>query len=675
LAAVALVAVGLSLLQGRFVALLGVLGSFLTPALVMTPNPSAWGFAVYLLVVEAACLAVARYQAWWWFAFATLAGAGIWPVLWMIGQWRTGDEWPFGLYLLITAVVFFVARPRAEASDEAQDWLTDLQTLDVPSRLVWAATGVVILALYIMVRVSDYSPAALMFFGGGVLFSLIVGRREARFDGLAIASAVATLLLLAGMPVPKIVVAPPALPGAPLIPPELSFYAETNFVFGALFAVGGFVALWGAKRAAIWAGISAAVPVLLLVLAYDRVVDFNVDLAWSALALSLAAPNLFAAERVERYRSMHGLEISLGFYAAAVTACLSLAAAMSIREAWLTVALAIELPILGLISKRITGKSLPVIAGIVAAIVLVRLLFNYNIFQYPLSANPGLSWIVYGYGIPALAFFAAARLFRTADVEPLVILLKAGGLVFSVLFVSLQIRVFIAGSLDAPMYGLLEESLHSIAWLSIGTGLALYHRHSEDSIAFYGSRILLTVAAAQIVLLQLLLSNPLFAHEFVGNYPLINVLFLAYAVPAVYAFCVALSEKTRDPMLAGIAAIAGFVLLFVYISLEVRRAYQGPFLDLSQSSDAELYAYSAVWLCYAGILLGLGISLRQTSLRHAGIAVLLIAVLKVFLFDMSGLTGLYRVVSFLGLGLSLVGIGYLYQRFVFQAGSGSVTAR
>ena len=42
-------------------------------------------------------------------------------------------------------------------------------------------------------------------------------------------------------------------------------------------------------------------------------------------------------------------------------------------------------------------------------------------------------------------------------------------------------------------------------------------------------------------------------------------------------------------------------------------------------------------------------------------------VAKVFLIDMGSLDGLYRVASFLGLGLSLVGIGYLYQRFVFPA--------
>ena len=55
----------------------------------------------------------------------------------------------------------------------------------------------------------------------------------------------------------------------------------------------------------------------------------------------------------------------------------------------------------------------------------------------------------------------------------------------------------------------------------------------------------------------------------------------------------------------------------------------------------------------------------MAALRYASLAVLMVVVLKVFLFDMSDLTGLYRVASFLGLGLCLVAIGYLYQRYVF----------
>ncbi len=102
----------------------------------------------------------------------------------------------------------------------------------------------------------------------------------------------------------------------------------------------------------------------------------------------------------------------------------------------------------------------------------------------------------------------------------------------------------------------------------------------------------------------------------------------------------------------------------------MRRAFQGSVLAIHQQagpvSDAELYAYSAVWMGYALVLLALGILGRSTMLRYASLSVLIVAVLKVFLVDMDDLTGLYRVVSFLGLGLVLIGIGHIYRRFVLR---------
>jgi uncharacterized membrane protein len=84
------------------------------------------------------------------------------------------------------------------------------------------------------------------------------------------------------------------------------------------------------------------------------------------------------------------------------------------------------------------------------------------------------------------------------------------------------------------------------------------------------------------------------------------------------------------------------------------------------AGDAEVYAYSAVWIVYALVLLALGILRNSSVLRYASLAVLGVTVGKVFLYDMADLTGLYRVASFLGLGLVLIGIGYAYQRFVFR---------
>jgi uncharacterized membrane protein len=160
--------------------------------------------------------------------------------------------------------------------------------------------------------------------------------------------------------------------------------------------------------------------------------------------------------------------------------------------------------------------------------------------------------------------------------------------------------------------------------------------------------------------------NPVLTHEPVGKLPLINLLLLAYFVPGVLAICVGWLLCARGfSRLANMANFASLLLLFLYLTLEVKHWFQGPVLGVSFSTDAESYAVSAVWLVYALVLLGGGIVFRNKWLRFASLGVLLVTVAKIFIGDMAGLTGLYRVASFLGLGLCLVGIGYIYQRFVF----------
>lgn len=113
------------------------------------------------------------------------------------------------------------------------------------------------------------------------------------------------------------------------------------------------------------------------------------------------------------------------------------------------------------------------------------------------------------------------------------------------------------------------------------------------------------------------------------------------------------------------------VLAFVWLRLEVRRAFRAPIIAMGFGpplGDAESYAYSAAWLVFALALLAAGILRRSAWPRHASLAVLLVTVVKVFLYDMRDLTGLWGVASFLGLGLALIGIGWLYRRYVFRTG-------
>jgi uncharacterized membrane protein len=55
-------------------------------------------------------------------------------------------------------------------------------------------------------------------------------------------------------------------------------------------------------------------------------------------------------------------------------------------------------------------------------------------------------------------------------------------------------------------------------------------------------------------------------------------------------------------------------------------------------------------------------ALRQWQrLYQAGMLLLLITIAKIFLVDMSDLTGLLRVASFMGLGLCLLGLAFMHQ--------------
>ena len=76
-------------------------------------------------------------------------------------------------------------------------------------------------------------------------------------------------------------------------------------------------------------------------------------------------------------------------------------------------------------------------------------------------------------------------------------------------------------------------------------------------------------------------------------------------------------------------------------------------------------AMSVAWGLYAVALLMLGLWRRVPALRYVSLGFLVLTVAKVFLYDLANLTGLYRILSFLGLGVSLILVSLLYQRFVF----------
>jgi uncharacterized membrane protein len=112
--------------------------------------------------------------------------------------------------------------------------------------------------------------------------------------------------------------------------------------------------------------------------------------------------------------------------------------------------------------------------------------------------------------------------------------------------------------------------------------------------------------------------------------------------------------------------------MLIYLSFEVRTIFQGPVLNSPFMTDPEDYAYSAVWLASGVGLLLAGVALKSQPSRLASAAVVTLTILKVFLHDLSGVHGIYRAFSFIGLGLVLMGIGWLYQRLLFPLRTGNI---
>lgn len=110
-------------------------------------------------------------------------------------------------------------------------------------------------------------------------------------------------------------------------------------------------------------------------------------------------------------------------------------------------------------------------------------------------------------------------------------------------------------------------------------------------------------------------------------------------------------------------------MVYTLILVEIRQAWNpGSATLVGPTSQSEFYAYSIATLLFGILLLVLGVAFRHRGARALSFVFVLAATVKVFLFDASALAGLWRVLSFLLMGLSFLGISWAYARFVFGIG-------
>lgn len=125
------------------------------------------------------------------------------------------------------------------------------------------------------------------------------------------------------------------------------------------------------------------------------------------------------------------------------------------------------------------------------------------------------------------------------------------------------------------------------------------------------------------------------------------------------------STPTESAMVGGIYALALAVLLWG-ITQETYTAFYYWHMHGSLRGDWQRMAQMAislVWMLFAAVLLIGGIVRSSQPARVAALGLMGFTALKVFLFDLSFLDTPLRIISFGGLGLTLIGISWLYSRY------------
>jgi uncharacterized membrane protein len=126
--------------------------------------------------------------------------------------------------------------------------------------------------------------------------------------------------------------------------------------------------------------------------------------------------------------------------------------------------------------------------------------------------------------------------------------------------------------------------------------------------------------------------------------------------------------------LAAVAVLVMNALIVLAFSWEIHsfwwylrwRGNYGTVLDsyhmMRQYAMYAQFSYSAFFMLFGAVLLSIGFIRRSAFLRWQALVLLAVTIAKVFLVDMSELSRGFRILSFIGLGVVLLCVSFVYQR-------------
>lgn len=638
------IAFALSLRHGPPTALMGLIGGFAAPWVAGMGASNLPTLLLYLAVFIAALFGLAVWRRWLWLLVLASGGGLAWSLAMLVSA--NSDLGLLGGFIAVTGGGAILAAKRLG-----------------PASGVWA-------------QIARYAPMALALVQLALLlpkmeFSILGWIFYFALSALAIALAWRDRMLL------------PIVAGALLVvlgPLALAWDAnaasQTNIgitlAITALFGAAGHIrARRSPDTATPWAIIGLTAPVLCW---FTASLSHNVgaDHLWAGLAILAALPAAFTAfEWHSKQRSTAVQPWATG----AAALMLWIAAILLIDEDWsASYSAAIALAVAAW-SKVTGGKWERRLSWIpLGAAMVLASAFSWQFFDAVgaslsgtgavLDRLPPISDAARTTLVPALliAAIAWATVFATGRrTRALAFIVGGAGVAAFAWLLGKQVADIVSPS-DFIRLGFAERAVFTQllfvgGWLTLRQFVA---RPDWPSLRITGF-VLSGLALFRFIWFDLVVHNPIMDPQSVGPVPVANLLTGHLALVALWLWLLARNVPERLIVTVRCLSLGTMILTML---ATIRQAVQGNLVSGAGIETGENYLYSAGLLALAIAWLALGISRRSKLLRVAGLSLLTAVTLKVFLIDAAALTGLLRILSFLGLGIALIGIGWAYGRLM-----------
>ncbi|MGR5323606.1 DUF2339 domain-containing protein [Vibrio sp. DNB22_17_1] len=336
-----------------------------------------------------------------------------------------------------------------------------------------------------------------------------------------------------------------------------------------------------------------------------------------------------------------------------------------LSDTWFTTAISIQVAVMALQTQINLFRPANWAVKVAMGILVVRLTLLPFIPQWqPVNAGHW-AWVLISY-LPSLAILAYARtVLHRSDTE-LANWFEGAFLHVFLMAVFTQTNYWLTGQ-----YGYLGDIDFTSAIVFANQALVMglvysYRSQFAQKLARVYQAYSYLLWGTFVVLMMLLnsLESPLMINNVSAeSMPVFNMLSLGWLLPAVILLVTTYKRWNTLQIPRPVVASFGLILATAWLGMSVRQFWQPVSMTLAQPTGmAELFTYSIAGLIVGGILTWVGATRKAMTIQRIGLAVLACVALKVFLWDVSSLDGFWRAISFLGLGASLIGLGWLFQK-------------